>query len=323
MTDGEFEMIDRIAAIVGASGDILAGIGDDAAVLEFSDTHYLLATIDMQVQGVHFRTEQIEPEPLGRRAMAVNISDIAAMGGEPRHALVSLAIPPNVTSDWVDALYRGMVTEARRFECAVVGGNLARIDGPIAIDIATLGRVPCDEVVLRSGATVGDLVAVTGTLGDAAALRLARDRGILTGELQDELPQVPQPRVGPGRGFARSHIATSMIDVSDGLAADILHVCGASGVSIVLRAGDLPVGALATRLGPRLGIDPLELALSGGEDYELAITLAPNRVEEAIEAAGNAGLLIVGEIVSPEQVNTLIQADGSRIPLVSRGWRHF
>ena len=167
---GEFPLIDRVAELLTVDRpDVIVGIGDDVAVLDTGGEDWLLAKVDIQVEGVHFLREAIHPRQLGRKALAINLSDIAAAGGQPDYALVSLVLPADTDVGWVDELYRGLRGEADRFGVAVVGGNMANSPDGIVVDVFVLGRVQRQHLLLRSGARPGDRVLVTGTLGDAAA----------------------------------------------------------------------------------------------------------------------------------------------------------
>lgn len=322
---GEFGLIDRISAVVGVSGAI-AGIGDDTAVLDVGGAGYLLATVDMQVEGVHFSRTAATPLQIGRKAIAVNISDIAAMGGVPSYALVSLALSGKESTRFVDDLYAGMTAECRTHGAAIVGGNVTRTEGPVAIDVVLLGAVPRDEVVLRSGAQTGDALCVTGSLGNATAARLGRAAGIITSEtalgqwIDDHM--VPNPRVNAGRSLARSGLATAMIDISDGLSGDVGHLCAASGVGAELHGEYIPVTTEVERIAELLERDPLDLALSGGEDYELLLSVPENRILEARAACAPLPLHRIGT-VTPQEAGIVLELAGVRRPLEREAWRHF
>jgi thiamine-monophosphate kinase len=290
------------------------GIGDDCAVLDAPGADYLLATVDMLVERVHFAPDA-PPKVLGRRALAVNISDIAAMGGTPTAVLTSLCLPPSTEERWVLELYRGMADQAGQFGAGVVGGNLSRTDGPACIDVTVLGRVDKRYLVPRGGARVGDVIGVTGVLGSEAA------RHALSGS--DAGLTVPQPRVAWGQAMARTGLVHAMIDISDGLAADVAHLAEASEVGAVLYAEQIPVSAAARQAGLRLSADPLGFALHGGEDYELLFTAAADAWSRLVAAAGSASLYQVGTVLDREQGVLLETAGGVRTPLEIRGWTHF
>lgn len=313
---GEFGLIARLRAVVGQGGAVI-GIGDDAAVLEGTGDLRLLATVDMLVEDVHFR-RTFGPAVIGRHAMAVNLSDLAAMGGSPRAALVSLALPPLLEVSFVEELYRAMNGEVARFGAGVVGGNIARTEGPLIIDVTMLGEAPADQVVLRRGARPGDLLCVTGQLGEAAARLQRRERDIRAGDVR-----IPQPRIEAGRALAANHLVHAMIDVSDGLAADLHHLAAASGVGAVIAVDALPVAIRAREVAAALRENPLDLALYGGEDYELLMALPPEHLEEARQAVGQLNLAVIGWVLHADDGILLEGAGGARTSLPARGWQHF
>lgn len=312
---GEFGLIERLADMLGP-GDAVVGIGDDTAVIDRPGTDYLLATVDMLVAGVHFHPE-VDAEAVGRHAMAVNLSDVAAMGGVPEFALVSLALPPSTPASRIEALYRGLRHEGDSASVTIVGGNVARSSSDLAIDVFLLGRVSKSDVVLRRGAAPGDILVVTGTLGVTAADRLRSTRTFTTWEW------TIQPRLRVGQALASIHLAHAMIDLSDGLGGDIHHLCDASGVGAVIYAESLPISIRLRRVCEELNLDPHDLALGGGEDYELLIAMAEADLDRARELAGEVPLTVIGTVLAPGQGVTVEQAGGRRIPLHPAGWRHF
>jgi thiamine-monophosphate kinase len=342
---GEFGLIDRIARRLPAPGaEVVVGIGDDTAALRVSGDRLLLATCDIQLEGHHFLRDKIAPQQLGRKALAINLSDIASMGGRPRYALVSLGLPKDLAVSWVDALYDGLQEEAARFGTSIVGGNIT--GSPlILVDITLLGEVEEDRLLRRSGARVGDRLLVTGTLGASGAglaWLVAREEGRGTGDekrgtrneergMRDEVGEVlaahftPTPRVPEGRAIGATGAATAMIDLSDGLASDVGHICELSNVGVRVEEARLPI-ALATRVvAEALGRDPTAFALFGGEDYELLLTAPADRVGELVAAVGQTGtpLMDIGAIVPAAAGRTLLLADGRTIPLEPGGWDHF
>jgi thiamine-monophosphate kinase len=280
------------------------------------------------VEGVHFQRRYTTPHQLGRKVAAINLSDIAAKGGTPEHFLISLALPGELDVHWVDGLYDGLREEAEQYGADVVGGNVARIRGPVVVDVFLLGRVRRDEVLLRSGARPGDRVLVSGTLGEAAAGLAVLGQEIAVAE-EEQLLQAhltPTARVREGRVIAKIGVATSMIDLSDGLSSDIGHICERSGVGVRLWADRLPISS-ATREAGGLREGPVwTLALEGGEDYELCLTVPSGREEalmaEVKEETGTE-LSCVGEILEREAGRWLELPDGSEVALKSRGWDHF
>jgi thiamine-monophosphate kinase len=315
---GEFGLLREIARIAGG-GSAIAGIGDDAAVLEIPAGHVLLSTVDMLVQGVHFRPSYMSPEEIGATALAVSLSDIAAMGGSPRYALVSLAVSGDMAPQVVTGLMSGLISLGKQFEVSLVGGNIASSDGPLTIDVTVLGSSPPEDVVMRTGARVGDVIAVTGELGARAGIQIANEAGLLPPPSY----QVPVPRVEIGRELASRHLARAMIDLSDGLASDVKHVCDASGVGAVIFEASLPVAAEALSIASSLGLSPADLALEGGEDYELLVCLDPADFESARFVAGRVGLTEVGRILDARSGALLEDAGGERTTMSAEGWRHF
>jgi len=328
---GEFGLIERIAArLPRYRQDVRAAVGDDVAVLALDAENYLLATCDVQVEGVHFLRKSITPYRLGRRAAAINLSDIAAKGGTPEHFLVSLALPGALEVDWVEELYEGLGKEATAYGADIVGGNLSRTDGPVVVDAFLLGKVKVEEVVLRSGARAGDVVLVTGSLGGGAAGLALLDRGEagLSAEYKGVLEGhlVPTPRVKEGLAIARSGRATSMIDVSDGLSSDVGHICDESRVGVRLLAERLPLSSGVRSVAEVTGRTDWALALQGGEDYELCFTVPPEAEEEvAGRVAEEAGTPVtrIGEILPRDEGRWVVLPEGSEIPLVATGWDHF
>lgn len=315
---GEFGVIERLRSLVGDPPEGEFWVGDDTAVVR-APAGTLLFTADILVEGVHFDLSLTGGEDLGYKAIAVNISDIAAMGGTPRRALVSIGVRPEIDFEWVEALYRGMREVSDTYKMAVVGGDVSRSDC-LVISVAMIGNPAGRLVVERRGARVGDAVCVTGTLGaSAAGYRLLRagnrERPDLVRAHLRPVPRVREVEV------LRRHLPTAMIDVSDGFAADLLHICERSGVGVLIDADKLPVADLEG-----LGLDrsPMELALGGGEDYELCFTIPSRRAEIAaaeVEAATGTRVTIVGEVVAEGKGRTIVE-DGEPRMLEAMGWDH-
>lgn len=322
---GEFGLIARIAARLRRPAEgVLLGIGDDTAVLDMGGPRLTLATVDMQVEGRHFLRERTPPELLGRRVAAVNLSDIAAMGGTPRWALVSLALPASLPVTWVDAFYEGLDALLGAHGAAVVGGNLAGNDRIVA-DLTLLGDVERGALLTRGGARLGDLICVTGTLGRSAAGRAALDADPTAEDAAAIRAHLaPEPRVREGQVLAAAGGVTAMIDLSDGLAGDLAHICTRSDMGARIETALLPVAADTHRIALRLGLDPLRLALSGGEDFELLFTAPAARVERlraAVFAATGSAVTVIGEVRPAEEGRRLIGAPDRETP--PGGWDHF
>ncbi len=327
----EFAYIRNLIKRLPRTGqDVIAGAGDDAGVIKLSEDQYLLATTDALVDGVHFKSTLFSPEDVGRKAVAVNVSDIAAMGGKPAYCLVSLVLPKALEEDYRDRLYAGIVEECKRYDVQIIGGNVSG-GKELVVDIFLLGKTTPDQMVLRSGAKVGDKVLVTGSLGEAAAglqLLLNPNVGTDSGQARNSLISRqlnPTPRLNEALMIAESGFATSMIDISDGLGQDIGHICDSSGVGVKIYEERLPISSGVEEVGELIGKKPLELALLGGEDYELCFTVSPEFVEKVIftiESKAKIRVSIVGEILPKKEGQVLVLKNGEIIPLPSSGWDH-
>lgn len=317
---GEFGLIDRIKKGVAASSSVLLGIGDDAAALVPTPDHVTLITSDMLLEGVHFDLSFCDPESLGRKSLSVNISDLAAMGARPRQFLLGIALPKDIPVEFIDRFMSGMLEQAERFGVTLVGGDTCASKGGLVISVTALGEQRPELVLKRSGARPGDLVCVTGTVGDAAAgleaLRRGEREGFLVSRQLD-----PTPRVEAGVALAEKALASAMIDVSDGVMQDLGHICEMSGVGARLELSKLPLSA-----GYRAacGAESYALALSGGEDYELLFCVPKGRLAEVEElfARLEPGFTVVGEIVEGEGVAAR-HPDGTSYSAQQRGFDHF
>lgn len=331
---GEFGLIDRIAHFLGPPPpDVIVGIGDDVAVMRGFGSEYLLATCDVQVENVHFLRNSISPYQLGKKIVAINVSDIAAVGGTPTWALVSLALPTDIEVGFVDALYQGMKEQMQSAGACIVGGNLSQIRAEVVIDLFLLGRVMADRIILRRGAKQGDSILITGVLGDSkAGFELIRNADLSVTQATRiyllERHLTPIPRLKEGQVLARTGKVHAMLDVSDGLASDIRHICGASGLGAEIIVGDLPIGPECREAARSAGQDPLEWALKGGEDYELLFTaahaLVPD-IQRALFDETGMSSSVIGRIVAKSHGVAGVFPDGRRTSFsrVSAGWDHF
>ena len=340
---GEFGLIERIRAALPQPGpNVVVGIGDDVAVLKAmtegcagaaGEQGVWLATCDVQVEGAHFLRHAIPPRTLGRKALAINLSDIASAGGIPRYALVSLGLPADLEVAFIDELYGGLREEGSEFGVQIVGGNISRSRLGIFIDVFLLGEATRENVVLRSGAAVGDLIMVTGSVGDAAAgvalllnPELAAATDAAYAEIARSRRDSPAPRVREGALIGSLRQASAMIDVSDGIAGDLRHICEKSGVSFRLHADRLPVSAANRALSRAARGDEWRFALHGGEDYELLFTAPPGRAGELaqrVTSETGTPVSVIGEIVPEAERPALVLPDGSSHPLEESGWDHF
>ncbi|MCP4674086.1 MAG: thiamine-phosphate kinase [Deltaproteobacteria bacterium] len=301
---GEFGLISRLTRDLAGSGDrIVHGVGDDTAVLDVGDGCLLLATCDVQIEGIHFTQRGFSPEQIGYRAAAVNLSDIAAMGGTPTFALVSLAVPSSTKVELLDGIYVGLRKGFEKWGVRIVGGNTAELPERIAIDVTLLGEVTSENLLLRSGAESGDMVCVTGDLGaSAAGLKLLQDPSISVSEaIRNEAfsaHRAPTPRIAEGKYLGNTTGVAACIDVSDGLLGDAAHIAEKSGVSVCIDMEKMPMSA-AARIAEAAGIDTDLLVLRGGEDYELLFTVRPEAVENVLaglERETGTHAAIIGEI---------------------------
>ena len=309
----EFALIARIRARARTDDDVLVGIGDDAAVLQPQSGRALVATTDSLVLDRHFRADWPAAD-VGHLAAAVNLSDIAAMGARPRWALLALTLPV-ADERWLDGFLDGFLGLCDPFDVGLVGGNLS--SGPLNVGVQLLGDVDPACAVRRGSARAGDLLAVTGTLGDAAAALALADTA--PAALRERLRR-PLPRVAAGQALASQ--VSAMIDVSDGLLADLGHLLG-HGLGARITVDDLPTSpALAESFPEPTRRWPLQL--SGGNDYELLVSLAPDRRESAQARCAALGLplTVIGSIDRSGAIEC-IQADGTDLELPHGGWDHF
>jgi len=322
--ESEWEIIDYLRRRAGRGGGVRVGIGDDAAVLAGEGRTDWVVTTDLMIEDVHFLRQMQPPRAVGHKALARSLSDIAAMGGVPRYALVALAVPPELASRWVKQFFDGALALARRHRVRLAGGDLSRA-GRVIADVQVLGTVEKGKAFLRAGARAGDALFVSGELGLArlglAVLRthLGGDEAVLRRAVRAHF--YPEPRVALGRALRRFPVS-ALIDVSDGLSTDLFHLCRASRVGARLAAARIPLPQIPPRVAERLRVVPLELALHGGEDYELLFTLPEAAARRLPARLAGVGLQRIGRI---ERGRTLLleDAEGRKKPLVPRGWEHF
>lgn len=288
--------------------ELVAGIGDDAAVLKLAAGFELLVTTDLTLENAHFRRAWSSPEVVGHRALTRGLSDIAAMGGDPFAAFLSLALPPSLPQKWVDDFLQGFLRLARRYRIALAGGDTAGSSAGVLADVIVLGRVPRGTALLRSGARPSDLVCVTGSLGRAAAVL----RQLRSGKRARSRPAwLPEPRIAVGRWLRENRLPTAMIDISDGLSTNLAHICQESGVGAAIMESAIPRAPETT----------LQDALHGGEDYELLFTV-PRGKRIPNEIAG-VTVSPIGEIVRSRSREVRILSAGKWKRLTPAGWQHF
>jgi thiamine-monophosphate kinase len=320
MPESERKLIQRIRRRTGGRAQgryartLLTGIGDDAAVLRLPPNHDLLVTTDFSIENVHFRRKWHSPEVVGWRCLTRGLSDIAAMGGEPIAAFLSLAVSGDVPQKWVDRFLQGLLALARKFNVPLAGGDTAQTVHGIQADIVVVGSVPKGTAVLRSGATAGDHIYVTGDLGGSAAaldrLRASRPLGA-----ESSRHFRPQARVGVGHWLRQHKIPSAMIDISDGLSTDLEHICEESGVGAEIESSAIPLARVGRGKAQSVA---LEFALHGGDDYELLFTSSkpvPPKVE-------GVPITRIGRTTRKERMQ-LIDADERKQVLDPQGWEHF
>jgi thiamine-monophosphate kinase len=307
---------------------VVLGIGDDCAAVSLNGPDLLLWTVDTLLEGVHFDLSFASYEQLGWKALAVNLSDIAAMGGEPRHALLSLGWPPEWDPDLALELADGLARAAREYGVAIIGGDTVASPGRLTITITLTGSVPTRQMLRRAGAREGDLIYVTDDLGEAAAgLEILRRHPELDEDLKAALTAAhlsPRPQLAAGRLLAAGGLATAAIDLSDGVASDLYHICRASGVGAVIPAAAVPISPRVLAAAPYLQADPLKLALIGGEDYQLLFTSSREMAARLAPAFAGAGLpppLLLGEIVAGDRVSLV--NGGGEVDISGAGFDHF
>ena len=316
----EFDFIHHIKKKYG-----LSHIGDDCAVLPKDDQNDMVLTADMLVEDVDFRLDWTTPKLLGQKALAVSLSDVAAMGAEPKWAMISIAIPEDVwKSSFLDEFYEGWHLLASKFSVALVGGDISRTPAKIVIDSTVWGEVPRGRAVLRSGAKPGHGIYVTGELGGAAAGLRLLEEGFRFPELNTArydallLRQLnPFPHAKTGAEIRSRFSPSAMIDLSDGLSSDLAHICRASGVGAVIDAGKIPVHRKLKRIF-RQPDEQLGMALNGGEDFELLFTVGDEKTSEA----KTNGITRIGTITANAEKIELI-VDGKSRGLKAKGFQHF
>ncbi len=323
---GEFGLIDRLSNLIDKNrtesvSNILIDKGDDAAAWR-TDSAINLTTVDCLVQDVHFNLEKSDWRELGWKTLAVSLSDIAAMGGTPRYALFSLALPEETDVNDVAELYRGILELGNKYNVQIIGGNISK--APIVfIDSIVYGVAETPDIMLtRSAAKPGDEIAVTGYLGAAAGgLQIIKNDLSFSDEINKPLLQAlntPLPRIDEGQKLAANGVKCAM-DISDGLVADLEHICRASHSGAVIDINAVPVHPA---LKSAFGDDALDMALSGGEDYELLFT-APHDIVENIKKQINCPATVIGKIVADDERRVTLDNAGRPYIPSDKGWNHF
>lgn len=321
----ESEIISRLKARALVGDNVAVGIGDDAAVIKGAAGRDLLVCCDLMVEGVHFRTEWTPPKLLGHKALAVNLSDIAAMGGVPKFAMVSIALPSRVSSEFIDHMFEGLFELADRCGVSVVGGDTSSSRDSLFIDVSLIGDCETGKAVTRRGAKAGDIIYVSGSLGASALGLSLLEKGIRLEEetnFRDALLKhlAPEPRLSLGRALGEAGLATSMIDISDGLSTDLWHLLDESKCGAVIHASSIPIAESVRQYSPRA--DSLQLALDSGEEYELLFTASPEKSLEIEKLAPALGIAItaIGKVAASTGLQ--IEISGRLQPLAPTGYQH-
>lgn len=326
----EFELIKLVTHGAPASFDgLVCGVGDDCAVITGSGGKDYLVTTDALFEGVHFKREWISPKTLGRKALSVNISDISAMGGRPLYYLVTIGIQKNTPVKDVSSLFDGMAQVSSAFRMNLIGGDTCRSEKGLLLSITVVGEVDHPKCIFRNGAKQGDHVYVTGTLGGSALGLACLEKGLRGVESREYIKRHddPTPRVSTGQWLSASTCVSSMIDISDGLAADLGHIAEASNVKIKIHADAIPLMPSFVADASRCQKDPHALALTGGEDYELAFTVSKDKASlfekmlKVVLPTFNHPVTKIGEVVEGVGV-TVIDMHGVHIPLQITGFEH-
>ena len=319
----ESTLIERVRRKLPSSGTGLrVGIGDDAAVLRPDGKTDWVVTTDQFLENVHFRRQAHPPKVVGYKALARATSDIAAMGARPSCFFLTLGLPVECSGKWLDEFLSGMAGAARRFGLVLAGGDTTRCP-TVVVSVTVLGETARGRAILRSGARAGDLLCVSGRLGEAElGLRLILQRSGASRRanlLRKHLH--PEPRLALGQWLAAKQWATSIIDTSDGLSSDLGHICEASSVGAEVWSTKVPAVRVPADLRSA-GFDPLKLALHGGEDYELLFTVPRELAKRLPSRAVGVPITVIGEIILKKRV-TLVDAQGHGIPLSPMGWDPF
>jgi thiamine-monophosphate kinase len=326
---GEFGLIARLTSILPRPANVIVGVGDDAAVLQVSSSEIIVATCDMFVEGVHFDLNTCTASQVGWRAMTASLSDIAAMGCRPLFATISIAVPQDTPVGTIVQIYNGLANAARPHAVAIVGGDTVRSPAPIVLDVSAIGEPDGERYLTRSGARDGDLIAVTGYPGQSAAgleiIMSAASRGERGDEDLVRAHLEPQARVEHGLSLAQTDAVTAAIDLSDGLVQDLGHICEMSKLGGLIDLQKLPISPPLSEYCKRHSENPVDMCLSGGEDYELLFTIRKDREKPLIAdwcERFDIPMTIIGYMTA--EFDGVRFRDGDRIVSSDRaGYDHF
>jgi thiamine-monophosphate kinase len=331
---GEFGLIDRIASRFKLNRkESLTGIGDDAAVLDYGGTPVIVTT-DLLIEGIHFDLMYHPLKHLGYKAVIANLSDICAMNAIPKHITVSIAISNRFSVEAIEELYAGIGMACNAYEVDLVGGDTSASTKGLTISVTAIGTVAAERITYRSGAKAGDILCVTGDLGAAylglQILEREKQVYLASPDMQPELSEKkyligrqlkPEARLESVRYFEKSGLLpTAMIDISDGLASDLMHICKASGTGAFIEEAQVPIHDEARMQAMEFRLDPITCALNGGEDYELLFTVSPKDLDKV---RFMDSVYIIGEIAPKSDGVTLHTSGGQILPVTAQGWKHF
>jgi thiamine-monophosphate kinase len=331
---GEFGLIDRISSHISLQNNTsVKGIGDDAAVIDIGQEN-LLVTTDMLLEGPHFDLAYVPLQHLGYKAVAVNVSDIAAMNGKPQQIVIGLALSNRFSVEAIDALYEGIQAACKNYKVDLVGGDTTASSSGLIISITALGRAPKEKTVLRSGAKKNDIICVTGDLGAAfmglQVLEREKQEFLINQQMQPNLEKYeyivgrqlkPEARMDIIYELEEKVVVpTSMIDISDGLASELLHLSKNSNLGVKLFEDKVPIDSLTYDTALEFKLDPITVAMSGGEDYELLFTISPSDFEKI---KNHPDIHFIGHMHENAKQNVMISKQGTVVPITAQGWKHF
>jgi thiamine-monophosphate kinase len=321
---GEFGLIDLIKRRISAKDErVPVNMGDDAAVIKSSPGRFLIFTTDTFVERVHFDLRYFNFEEVGWKAMAANLSDIAAMGGLPTYALVTVGLPKSMQSEDVLSIYRGASQIARQHKCRIVGGDTTLVPKDLFVSVALLGEVEKRYLVTRRGAKRDDSICVTGRLGETqAGLEYLREHGRKQLFLVKKHLK-PQPRINQSRTLVKNLKTNSMIDISDGLSSELFHLCKESSLGALIYEQDIPISSKCRKLVSLLGGSPLSRALSSGEEYELLFTVDKRDFAKLKEMRRRVDFSIIGQMVDRKEGIKIMGKSGKKKKLSRMGFTHF
>lgn len=341
---GEFNLIDRIHKIVDVHVDdahvhenLLMGIGDDTAVYRPAGGTVQLLTTDALIEGIHFDLTYTSLKHLGWKAMTASLSDIAAMGGTPRYATIALSLPQKISVEMVEEFYAGATFACKKYSCLIVGGDTTSTKGNMMVSVTFIGEAQESRIVYRKGSIAGDYLCVTGHLGGSVAglkvLQREKERFVKSSQnesfksnLEPYAPAIekhlmPKPRLDLSKILAHDVNVHAMIDISDGLASEVHHLCDAGGVGAEVYEHNLPVDVTTQNIAAEFSEPPMKYALFGGEEYELLFTISDTEFEKLDSLTND--VTVIGRMTGSKQVVELVRENGEREALRPDGWDHF